>query len=629
MLEKENLEQGINRLVPYFKDLCQRYNLKQCDEVLQGIEQSILSTIKQLESKEICNQLGFCSLSNENTEMSFDYYRKSIEDELEEKICSTLGPFQSLCKQILHGNHKQVQTVKINDNIRDLLHIGVEKNSINLLSAVNQGRIVDFDCRSNGEMIVCVCCTAECSRDGCQCCINRIDGKKECLTNLANQVFDVLIKSCDYCPSKDQCRQYWKSEQDQCISSIKTIDSKQICTKLGFCNVSSLCAKMNLFQDECERLLAQFAQSSSLTSQEKPSVIEEHLPHTSVVILPSQAEKQEVQQVNDANATCILCEYFMHILSNYIQQKSTEKEIEQSLAKICQQMPKSLTGQCQEFVDNYAPVIVGTLVQEFDPTTVCRRLNLCTKQMTVNLPHLTKVNSMGCGVCDYVSTYVHFALKRDSSEKSRQLALKTVCSHLSNDQKSYCETLVQLFGPHMIKLETSVGTNFCQQLSMCQTPMAELKPAKHLSEIIKSSDSSEEHDHNDVKKIVNGNLDDGPECMLCRYVVTYLDAVLKNNKSEAAVEAALGRVCSLLPSKIIDLREFFLPLFCLEKDRPRCAEFVKNYGAALADLIAEYADPGLVCQYLGMCQAVIKGEETTKESNSITYSNHQYARIPV
>ena len=142
---KENLEQGVNRLIPYLKDLCQRYNLKQCDDVLQGLQESIVPAVKQWQGKQICNQLGFCSLSDDNGAMSFDYYRKAIEDELEDKICASLGPFESLCKQVLRGNHKQVQTVKINDNIRDLLHIGEDKTSVNLLSAANQGK--------NNEMI--------------------------------------------------------------------------------------------------------------------------------------------------------------------------------------------------------------------------------------------------------------------------------------------------------------------------------------------------------------------------------------------------------------------------------------------------------------------------------------------
>jgi saposin len=87
-----------------------------------------------------------------------------------------------------------------------------------------------------------------------------------------------------------------------------------------------------------------------------------------------------------------------------------------------------------------------------------------------------------------------------------------------------------------------------------------------------------------------------------------LDAVLKNNKSDAAVEEALSKVCTILP----------------RKERTDCDEFVKNYGPVLADLISELADPKLVCRYLGMCQVV-----SPQEIKPITYSNHRYARIPV
>lgn len=153
---KENLEQGVNRLIPYLKDLCQRYSLKQCDDVLQGLQQNILPTVKNLQSKQVCSELGFCSLSAENGAMSFDYYRKAIEDELEEKICSSLGPFESLCQQVLHGNRKQVQTVKINDNIRDLLHIGEDKTSVNLLSAVNQGKFGEDELKDERMSLVSV-----------------------------------------------------------------------------------------------------------------------------------------------------------------------------------------------------------------------------------------------------------------------------------------------------------------------------------------------------------------------------------------------------------------------------------------------------------------------------------------
>jgi len=98
--------------------------------------------------------------------------------------------------------------------------------------------------------------------------------------------------------------------------------------------------------------------------------------------------------------------------------------------------------------------------------------------------------------------------------------------------------------------------------------------------------------------------------MLCHYVVTYLDTVLKTNKSEEAIEAALKKVCTILPSK----------------ERAQCQEFVKTYGPVLAELIAEMADPDTVCRYLGVCQVTSPKETTTNKP--VTYSNHDYVRLP-
>jgi saposin len=297
---------------------------------------------------------------------------------------------------------------------------------------------------------------------------------------------------------------------------------------------------MGVYQQACEESLSAF----TLSLEHDPKTLEQHLPHTSVVVLPTKAESEETNVLNNSNSTCILCEFVMNILSNYIHRQSTEEEIEKSLEEVCNKMTGTLQKECHELMDNYGPVIIATLLREFDVATICRKLNLCTSQMKVELSHLTKANMATCGICDYVSTYVNFALKRDSSEKSLQHALSTVCSHLSTEQSPQCQTLVQLFAPHIRQLELSSGNNFCKQLPICQTPMSGLKPATHLNRVPTM------HEDDEVKQVILKNLDDAPQCMLCRYVVSYLDAVLKNNKSEAAVEAALARVCTILPSKI-------------------------------------------------------------------------------
>jgi saposin len=83
-----------------------------------------------------------------------------------------------------------------------------------------------------------------------------------------------------------------------------------------------------------------------------------------------------------------------------------------------------------------------------------------------------------------------------------------------------------------------------------------------------------------VKSAINS-----PECSLCKYIVSYVDAVVQNNKSEAAIEAALEKVCTILPGAL----------------KAKCVTFVETYGPILAQLIAKYGTPQLVCDALKAC----------------------------
>jgi saposin len=76
------------------------------------------------------------------------------------------------------------------------------------------------------------------------------------------------------------------------------------------------------------------------------------------------------------------------------------------------------------------------------------------------------------------------------------------------------------------------------------------------------------------------------ECALCKYVVSYLDTVLQSNKSEAAIEAALEKVCNILPASL----------------KPQCTTFVDTYGPILAQLLTKYITPDQVCDALKLCK---------------------------
>ena len=177
---------------------------------------------------------------------------------------------------------------------------------------------------------------------------------------------------------------------------------------------------------------------------------------------------------------------------------SSEKELVVIFEKVCSQMPSVLRDECKSFVDTYGADIIALLVREIDPAKVCELIKICPKPKDVAF--LTKPNLQTCGLCDYISTY----LKAGHP-------IEKVCTHFSTDNgiKQQCEILVHIYKPEM-----------CSQLPICLID-EQSKP---------------------IETTVNS-----VECSLCKYIVGYVDTIIQNNKSEAAIEAALEKVCTILP----------------------------------------------------------------------------------
>lgn len=88
------------------------------------------------------------------------------------------------------------------------------------------------------------------------------------------------------------------------------------------------------------------------------------------------------------------------------------------------------------------------------------------------------------------------------------------------------------------------------------------------------------------------------QCALCKYVVAYVDAVIQTNQSEAAVNAALEKVCHIVPHSL----------------NASCVQFVDTFGPELVEYIAKYGTPDAVCAALTLCkngsEVVVPGKLT-------------------
>ena len=68
-------------------------------------------------------------------------------------------------------------------------------------------------------------------------------------------------------------------------------------------------------------------------------------------------------------------------------------------------------------------------------------------------------------------------------------------------------------------------------------------------------------------------------------LLTFVDNYIENNRSQAAVEAALEKVCEILPPSL----------------NKSCVQFVETFGPVLFQYIEKHGSPNAVCDALQMC----------------------------
>ncbi|CAF1045581.1 unnamed protein product [Rotaria magnacalcarata] len=241
------------------------------------------------------------------------------------------------------------------------------------------------------------------------------------------------------------------------------------------------------------------------------------------------------------NQTCVLCEFVMHILQTFATANSSAQELAQILEDVCQAMPAALKDECKAFIEQYGIDLIVLLLRDFDPDKACQLVKLCPKPKDVAF--LTKPNQSACGLCDYVSTYL-----------SAGYPIENVCTHFSTDKniKQQCEILAHIYKP-----------NFCSQLPVCKEDVVIQPVEQSIQTTIQST-----------------------ECSLCKFVISYIDTIIQNNRSEAAILAALEKVCTILPAAL----------------KTKCDQFVDTYGPILVQLLEKYSTPEDVCDALKLCK---------------------------
>jgi hypothetical protein len=251
---KDAATQAVNRLSVYFTELCAKSSIPQCQQMVAEVATAARLFIDEFDVQETCLAMGFCG---QNAAHDIDDYEHAFVEEIGNQVCSTMGPFATLCQLVVQGDSKQVQIVSLNaTNIDDFFR--------------------DCEEKVDGENTV-VVASDQCSQDKnkCQCCIDRVIQKKKCLKKRVAKYIWHMIYLCKRCPVREKCERYYKEKKARWDAKIDNICPKKVCIRMGYCtktDISSMCTYMGPFKQVCEQALNNIGQLFT-EGHEQPSVV--------------------------------------------------------------------------------------------------------------------------------------------------------------------------------------------------------------------------------------------------------------------------------------------------------------------------------------------------------------------
>ncbi|CAB3995682.1 hypothetical protein BSL78_18317 [Paramuricea clavata] len=282
---------------------------------------------------------------------------------------------------------------------------------------------------------------------------------------------------------------------------------------------------------------------------------------TELGLCPSKPVKPKVE----AGPECILCEFAMRELDSILGDNATKEEIEAALEKVCSLLPSTIKSECDTFVEEYGPEILKLLLQELQPDQICAELGLCSSKPVKPKTKSVKVEAgPECILCEFAMRELDSILGDNATKEEIEAALEKVCSLLPSTIRSECDMLVNKYGPEIVQLllQGLQPEKICAELGLCSS-----KSVKPKTKSVK--------------------VEAGPECILCEFAMRELDSILGDNATKEEIEAALEKVCSLLPSTI----------------RSECDTFVEEYGPEILKLLLQELQPDQICAELGLCSS--------------------------
>ncbi|XP_076824289.1 uncharacterized protein LOC143470198 isoform X14 [Clavelina lepadiformis] len=268
---------------------------------------------------------------------------------------------------------------------------------------------------------------------------------------------------------------------------------------------------------------------------------------------------------------CTDCTTFMTDLQGVAKNnQSIIDDLTDLVKEECDQLGPELSAICKQ-----VPTALHNLLPQFeilDVNTICSAILMCTSSTPAPTP-----NGDLCSDCTaFTKDWQEIIANNQSTIKqllSQEISL--YCNQIPFFE-SECRDKLDTVADNLIALlAKNDAEQICSTLYMCGAAVEEEVEEENLLPA------------SQIDETVQDKVSDPVSCAVCRVAVHELDRLLQGNKTEAAVIAALDKVCNIAP---VDIRK-------------ECQIFIDKYGKDVVDLIINEVESGIICSTLMLCSS--------------------------
>lgn len=178
--------------------------------------------------------------------------------------------------------------------------------------------------------------------------------------------------------------------------------------------------------------------------------------------IDTRIEQVATQLMNKYSDTplCFMCELIANTLDAVLKNDMSREVIESCVRGVCYLLPGEFSAECQAFIDQYADIIINSLVK-LPPKKLCASLFFCVNDMTMDT---NQRDDLECKICNMAVDALSTVLQKNGPKEN-----KTTCHLLPAKYYDQCQDLMNIYGISLTTLikRSEKRSDICVQVGKC------------------------------------------------------------------------------------------------------------------------------------------------------------------